>query len=318
MKKVSIIIPVYNAEVYIEKCFSMLEKQKYKNLEIIVINDGSTDKSLEILEKISKIQNNVFIYTQENKGIGNARNLGIKKSNGEYLFFLDVDDRIDEECILNLIKETKNSDIVICEEVYDEYNLQKIKKWNIKTTISNSVEYYLTNKISYYVWGKLYKKTLFINNNIFFPENVYFEDTMMNLKLFYFAKNIVFGKGKYYYYQPESSVTKSFSLKKINDRFISINQVKNFLKKQKEYEKNLSGYKLFSINLYLLGSIKTIVKYSKNFDDFKQVINKFKNEQFTFKEIIIDKKIKIKIKILFILLNFFPKYTFELLIRREK
>ena len=114
-KKVSIVIPAYNSEKYIKDCILSLQRQTYKNIEIIVVNDGSKDSTLEILNELAKEYNNLIVLTQENHGIAYTRNRGIEFATGEYLMFMDNDDSMKEDCIemlLSRILET-DADMVI-------------------------------------------------------------------------------------------------------------------------------------------------------------------------------------------------------------
>lgn len=102
--KISIIIPVYNGEKTIERCINSIINNNYENIEIIVINDGSNDRTLEILEKIKKVEKRLKVISQKNSGVSAARNLGIKNSTGDYIYFMDADDYIEENCIKTVMK----------------------------------------------------------------------------------------------------------------------------------------------------------------------------------------------------------------------
>ena len=104
MKKVSIIIPAYNADKWIGRCLESCIRQDYPKLEIIVVNDGSTDRTLEVCNNYKKKNNNVIVINKENRGVSNSRNVGIKKSTGEYLLFVDADDYIDSNMCARLVE----------------------------------------------------------------------------------------------------------------------------------------------------------------------------------------------------------------------
>ena len=134
MLRFSIIVPVYNVEKYIEECLNSILKQNYKNYEVIVINDGSLDKSGEICENFSKKNFNFKVIHVKNGGLSSARNIGIKKALGEYILFLDGDDFIAKNCledIDNLIKKNNSTDIVFG---------KIIKYYKDGKTISNNFE----------------------------------------------------------------------------------------------------------------------------------------------------------------------------------
>lgn len=114
--KISIIVPVYNGERYIERCFNSIKKQTFNELEVIFVNDGSTDNSKYILDKINKFNSDVIVYHQENKGPGAARNRGIELANGEFITFIDVDDCISADMYTKMYRyiENYNVDLVVC------------------------------------------------------------------------------------------------------------------------------------------------------------------------------------------------------------
>ena len=121
MNKVSVIVPVYNAQNFLEKCIESLTQQTLKEMELIFVNDGSTDQSLQILEKYQKrFPKKVMVYSKENGGQASARNLGISKSRGEYIGFIDADDYVDTHMYEAMYKKAKkeNSDYVECQYHY--------------------------------------------------------------------------------------------------------------------------------------------------------------------------------------------------------
>ena len=174
MYKVSIIIPVYNAEKYLERCMDSLLNQTYKNIEIIAINDGSKDHSLDILKKYQKENKNVKVYTQENIGISKTRNRGIKYATGDYIMFVDNDDFLDNDYIKTYINELKERKYDVIIGGYRRVNTQNktIKKVRLKN--KEWCAYMIVAP-----WAKLYKreyikekKLEFLNSNI--GEDIYF------------------------------------------------------------------------------------------------------------------------------------------------
>ena len=163
-KKISVIIPVYNTEDYIEKCILSIMNQTYKNLEIILVNDGSTDDSIKICKRYAEKDNRIIIVNQENKGVGEARNHGIDVSTGDFISFVDSDDTMDENLYKELIATqiVTNADIVVanvkciddnkCFFPYSNNNL--LKSYNKE----EFMRLLLNFKIGNAVWGKLFKK----------------------------------------------------------------------------------------------------------------------------------------------------------------
>lgn len=190
--KVSLIIPVYNVEEYLEKCLKSAFMQTLKDIEIIAVNDGSTDNSLSILNKYQKIDDRLVVVTQENQGLSGARNTAIKIAKGEFLLFLDSDDYIDLEMAESMYNKAieNNLDIVICR--YNQVDDEGISLYKSAITNDFSKEDHfkriLSAKSSSMACDKLFKRELFIENNIFFPPNLYHEDVYTIYKLFYLSK----------------------------------------------------------------------------------------------------------------------------------
>ncbi len=145
--KVSIIIPVYNMEKYLDECLESVVNQTLKNIEIICINDGSTDKSLDILRKYEKKYSNIMVINQENLGVGNARNVGLKLAKGEYIFFLDSDDYIEFDALERCYAEAKQHKLDVV--LLDSKKLCEIKtdEWKIYDFIELNRYYEFGNKI---------------------------------------------------------------------------------------------------------------------------------------------------------------------------
>ena len=195
---ISVIIPVYNVEKFLPYSLERVINQTYKNLEIILINDGSTDGSKAICEKYAKNDKRIKLLSQKNQGAAVARNTGLEVASGEYIGFVDSDDVISlefYECLYKLLKET-DSDISECasvqisdEDLFNKnYKFDNINNLEYITTDSlgalnriNSEDIYITGK-SIVVWNKLYKKELF--DDIRFPAGKKYEDDLTTYKLF--------------------------------------------------------------------------------------------------------------------------------------
>lgn len=130
-KKVSIIVPIYNAESTIEKCICSIIKQSYSNLEILLVNDGSADCSTEICNKYASMDERIIVLNKENGGVSSARNIGLEYANGEYCTFLDADDWIDSDHIMSMVKVSQAVDCVI------EAAIQKRQKLREATVYYN-------------------------------------------------------------------------------------------------------------------------------------------------------------------------------------
>ena len=183
MPKVSIIVPIYNVENYLARCLDSVLKQSYENFEVICVNDGSPDSSEAILLEYAKKDKRINIITQENLGLSMARNNGLKKATGEYIYFLDSDDAMHPQLLKIAVNMAKkhNAELV-------NFTLEKSDgiKYEPKTINESKVKYKITNnpllfssekskyRITFNVWTKLYKKTLL--ENLDFIPNIHFED----------------------------------------------------------------------------------------------------------------------------------------------
>lgn len=188
MNKISVIVPVYNGEDYIDKCIRLILNQTYKNFELIIINDGSTDKTMDIIKKYK--DDRIKVYSQCNKGAGAARNLGLCIAEGEYICFIDCDDIISDNYLQQMIKMCKNynADIATCA-------YEKKYKINNKTKILNKSEglkylIALPEKIPMSVIGKIFTRDIIAN--IRFDENNHFEDIEFSTKTFLNANKVVY------------------------------------------------------------------------------------------------------------------------------
>lgn len=164
--KVSIIIPVYGVEKYISQCLESVINQSYENIEIIVVNDGTKDNSMKIVEEYL-LDERIKIINKENGGLASAKNRGIEEATGEYIYFLDSDDWIEVNTIEVLVEESNNLDIIYSNFWYfDEKNQKKRKnKEKIKSNMSMTGEYLLGYSTEIMVWNKIYKKVFLKKNN---------------------------------------------------------------------------------------------------------------------------------------------------------
>ncbi len=209
---ISIIVPVYNVEKYLSKCLDSIINQLYKNIEIILINDGSTDNSKKICEEYVMKDNRITLINTKNSGQSAARNVGINAAKGKYIGFVDSDDYIEPsmfQYLYNLIKDNK-ADISICNYLYctenSNLNLLEQKDYVLEFTKKEALAKLLKgDMIQDFVWNKLYRKELFKDN--LFVEGKKMEDIGIMYKLFNKADKIVLGNSIQYYYLQRSSST---------------------------------------------------------------------------------------------------------------
>ena len=231
-KLISIIVPVYNVEKYIEKCIDSIINQTYKNLEIILVDDGSKDNSGKICDEYSKKDSRIKVIHKVNGGLSDARNHGLQIATGDYIGFVDSDDYIAEDMFETLynLSEEKNADISIV-SFYEYYNGKLIgvrdsKEEIIMNKIEAIKELLIDNRIQSYAWNKLFKKELFENQR--FPTGKNFEDIATTLLLFEKSEKVVlYEEPKYYYLRRDDSIvgirnTKTYTdyLEVIYDKYV--------------------------------------------------------------------------------------------------
>lgn len=234
--KVTVIIPVYNVEKYIDKCLTSLVKQTLKEIEIIVVNDGSPDNSQKIIDKfVKKYPDKVKSYIKENGGQGSARNFGLEKATGEYIGYVDSDDFIETDMYEKLYNKAKenNYDIVFCGN-YDVYEDSEVKKEeSIKFKHSTDIENAIFDKIA--VWNKIYKRNILVDNKIQFRSKVWYEDLDFTLKSIISSKKIGYvNEPLYDYLIREGSTMNNSNIERNLEILLAFdNIVKD--KKSKEY-----------------------------------------------------------------------------------
>lgn len=310
----SIIIPIYNTAQYLTECIESVIKQSFLNIEIILINDGSTDNSLSICNNYS-LDNRVIIIDKENEGLSEARNTGIKVSNGEYIIFLDSDDKFASLNVLselsNFINES-NPNIIYCTSVMRFYN-----KENPKLDYISYQENFFTpcklfnftkkNNLIFAAWLFIIKKSLIIDNSLFFMKNLLHEDMEWIPRVLLADNNniiYIFNLPFYLYRYNPDSITSHFNQK----RFDSICQIISSLIKQIHNSKD-KAFLISWFNMNLNNLILSISPESKN-------INKLFNSNIhTIKKIIIKNffylTLKNKIFYLIFLLNPKAFYKFK-------
>ena len=217
---ISVIIPVYKVEDYLEKCINSVINQTYTNLEIILVDDGSTDDSPKICDEYAKKDNRIKVIHKENGGLSDARNKGIEIASGEYIGFVDSDDWIlpnmYEVLLRNLIK--NNADISVCNLIRSKDDIKDIKNKKIKIKVYNQEKY--LNKFfkinsqtcEYYAWNKLYKKNIIEKN--MYPVGLTSEDVVGTYKAILNANIIVKTSEILYIYRiNDNGITGKFSNK---------------------------------------------------------------------------------------------------------
>lgn len=216
--KISVIVPVYNVENYIRKCLDSIINQTFKEFELIVVNDGSTDQSLEIVKNYESKYDNIIIINKQNEGQGVARNKALEICKGEYIAFVDSDDYIEPNMLKDMYNKSleKDLDIVICNYKFVNVNGDKMRDDNIvlnENEIIDNIEcvkrFLVTNTIEGFSWNKLFKRKLFYTSNVRYPEKMKYEDIPTIVSLIVNANRIGFINKEFYNYLIRENSTTS-------------------------------------------------------------------------------------------------------------
>lgn len=283
---VSVIIPAYNAEKYIAFCLDTVTAQTYRNLEIIVVDDGSKDSTGKICDEYAEKDSRIKVIHQENKGLSAARNAALEIMHGQYIAFIDSDDYIDPRYVDSLLKMCIDNDSQISAclalDTYERKLVELNHSNRTKTFSGIQLLQDLSILESYYdtVISKLFAADLF--NTLRFPVGKLHEDSYIILSLIENAKNITFSDDiLYYYYLSPNSIMRSDFSEKNFDILLAYDQKIKVLKRN-GCEKSLQ--KLYCEYIYNVARMKGLLKYSSNFTP-EQKKEKMKNLQNKYKEL---------------------------------
>lgn len=233
--KISVIVPVYNVEKYLCSCIDSILAQTFTDFELLLIDDGSRDKSGEICDEYANKDCRVKVFHKENGGVSSARNLGIDESKGKYLFFVDSDDIISSfyiEMFVNYIK--KNDSVCVVCKYTNRLSLLKNQIDSIKTKEMTSSEFLdeiwiSEGKLDGYLWNKMFKRKILIDLNIRFDEKVsIWEDMLFVVEYFVNISTVVFVDAVLYYYRDtmNSAVKQHGTSKKIEKIFVCLKMLR--------------------------------------------------------------------------------------------
>lgn len=244
MRKISIVIPAYNASSTIKRCINSVLSQSYQDFELIIVNDGSTDNTYDICQEYAARDSRIILINKENGGVVSSRQCGLEKITGEYSIQIDSDDYIDSGMLETMIEVAINDDADI---VYTDYYYQINGKESAvsqdfgtldpTTLIKQNIE----GKFFGALWNKLIRHTLFIENNISFEKNVLFsEDSLVLIKLLQASKKISYiPKPFYHYINYPDSISQRNTVKEIEQKITYINALEKALIKKKLYDKSI-------------------------------------------------------------------------------
>lgn len=280
---ISIIIPIYNVEKYLDKCIQTIINQTYKNLEIILVDDGSNDKSLFICDKYSKKDNRITLIHKNNEGVSIARNVGVKQSSGKYIVFIDPDDYVSNDHIETLYNciEVNNVDLVISNaiDVTEDGKIVNIKEnKDFKMSKEQCIRELLSEaNFSHVCWGNIYKRKL-VENNEFDCRYRIAEDLDFLYRYISNIKNAYFlSKKTYYWLIRKGSVTNSQYNEKWEDELVICSLI---VKDTANLKNDLYDY---AIEKYIRCNFNQVQKFKLNKHQikvFRRNIKSYKNEVF--------------------------------------
>ena len=284
----SVIIPAYNVEKYIERCINSVLNQYLKNIEIIVIDDGSKDKTSDICLKMSENNKSIIYKKVQNSGCSAARNLGISMAKGKYIAFLDSDDWVDSDMYVNMVEEAEKhqADIVICgfKKLDENKNLLSTVKIPKRSTKNDYID--CTTEWFASPCNKIYKKDLLEKNNIRFLLNIYTgEDMFFNFMSFFYSENIIsVDKPFYNYFMNQNSVSNNY--KNRTDIYIVLRELISFYKRNEAYEENINKVRACFKYHGIMYPFDVLQKLSENkVENWKRFYIKIKEEIDSLKEI---------------------------------
>ena len=306
MIKVSIVVPIYNVEKYLRECLDSAVNQTLDDIEIICVNDGSTDSSKDILKEYEKMYSNLIVIDQKNKGLGGARNTGINNARGKYIYFLDSDDYIEldamqicyEECEKNRLDILTFDAECFYDKEYSGYlmNEDYDRRSKLDNEIITGREFYIkSNKKNVYkapVWLNVYKLKFIKDNSLFFIEDMIHEDEVHTFESLLEAKRVKYINNKFFKrrFRNDSIMTKGSNRKRIDGNIKTINELYSRLLIEKNNEV-LANVIEYNINLFL----KRAVWHADNLLEFekKKELEKIKKSMQTNLDIYIQTDIAI-------------------------
>lgn len=278
--KFSVIVPVYNVEKYLADCLDSILNQTYKDFEVIVVNDGSPDNSQDIIDKYAKKDSRIRAFKKKNGGLSDARNYGVKKAKGEYLVFVDSDDTVNKDLLLNINDSIeRNVDIIRYKLVKIENNEKQNEEIDIFKMIRGEEAFERLIKTNYFVTAcsSAYRRKFWIDNNFNYAVGKLHEDFGLTPYIYMKAEYVsTINYDGYNYYFRDNSITNVNSrekvIKKNEDCLFHYDNLMNFISK----EKNVSSKGLMLYKSYIANSLITRMKSIDDKGILKEYLNELK------------------------------------------
>ena len=260
MTKLSVIIPVYNVENYIDRCLNSVIEQTIEDIEIIIVNDGSTDSSQKIIEKyINQYPNRIKYLEKENGGLSSARNFALPYAKGEYIAFLDSDDYIEKDMYEQMYNKAieEDADLVECDFIWEYPNKKRL---DIGKEYSNKKE--AIEKARVVAWNKLYRREIIKKHNLKFPEGLRYEDVEFFYKFVPFIEKISFVRKCFVHYTQRQNSIANTQNSKTRDIFNALDNVIEFYKQNGIYDEYKDQLEYIYTRFLLCSSLKRMCKIS--------------------------------------------------------
>lgn len=263
MKKVSVIVPVYNVEAYLERCLNSLVNQTLQDIEIIVVDDGSTDGSSDIIQTFVNKYGNIRSFQKKNGGLSDARNYGVRQATGEYIGFVDSDDYVEENMyeILYYKAKSEQSQIVECNLRHTYDNFEDIE---IGKKITDKKEMLMFGRSV--VWNKIYRRSWLLETNVIFSKGLIYEDVEYFLKLIPYITSYSYVDPALVHYVQRSSSINNMSCSKTLDIIRILTNISTFYKEHGFYEEYESSIEFFYIRILLCSSFTRMCRIPKAID----------------------------------------------------
>jgi len=306
---ISVIVPIYNVEKYLRKCVDSIINQTYRNLQIILVNDGSTDGCLNICKEYVSLDNRVNIIDKKNGGLSSARNAGMKVAKGSFFAFIDSDDWILETAFEKMIEKQKihDADLVVCGkmnyiEKTNKYVHGNLFEQDIHCNKEDAIKLLLLKSVS--AWNKLYKRSIF--EDISYPEGRIGEDSHIILRILNKCNNVEIIAEELYIYNVRANSIMSSPFKDKDIHMLEDN-VNHYIEINKNYKGiiDVGEYNIFLISVILLNKIskldwKNVIKKSKYINECRMELKKIKKNLYN------NQYVYLKLRIAVLLIYYVP------------